>query len=110
MNKKATLLLPTGIEIDLEEFDLTLGGLIQLAQDALDDPSISPDGFGALKHFFFVNASTGSLVDSLLDLQRPLSTLFIGDRDVVELRLCNPRPEPDGTVLNPMRGVTKFVK
>ena len=110
MNKKATLLLPTGIEIDLEEFDLTLGELIQLAQDALDDPNITPEGFDVGKHFFFVNASTGSLIDSLVDLRRPLSTLFIEDRNVVELRLCKPRPQPDGTVLNPMRGVTKYVK
>lgn len=110
MNKKATLLLPNGIEIDLEEFDLTLGELIQLAQDSLNDPSITPEGFGALKHFFFVNSSTGSLIDSLLDLKRPLSTLFIDDRNVIELRLCQPDPEPDGTVLNPMREVTKFVK
>ena len=110
MNKKATLLLPTGIGIDLEEFDLTLGGLIALAQENLDNPSIAPENFGALKQFFFVNSSTGSLIDSLLDLRRPLSTLAINDRDVVELRLCQPRPQPDGTVLNPMRGVTKYVK
>lgn len=110
MNQKATLLLPTGIEVDLEEFGLTLGELIQLAQDTLDDPSITPEGFGATKHFFFVNSSTGSLIDSLLDLRRPLSTLFIDDRHVVELRLCNPSPDPGGMILNPMRGVSKFVK
>ena len=110
MNKKATLRLPTGIEIDLEEFDLTLGELIQLAQDSLDDEKITPEGFGVGKHFFFVNSSTGSLIDSLLDLKLPLSSLFIDDRHVVELRLCNPSPEPDGSVLNPMRGVTTFVK
>ena len=109
MSKKATLLLPTGIEIELEEFELTLRGLIELAQETLDDLEIVPEKFGASKHFFFVNVSTGSLLDSLLDLRTPLSALFIGDRDVVELRLCNPAPGPDGRVLNPMRGVTKFV-
>lgn len=109
MNNKATLLLPTGIEIDLEEFDLTLRELIVLAQETLDDSNITPEAFGALNHFFFVNSSTGSLIDSTLDLGRQLSTLFINDRDVIELRLCKPKPQPDGTVLNPMRGVTKFV-
>lgn len=110
MNKKATLLLPSGIEIDLEEFDLTLGELIQLAQDNLNDLSITPENFGVTKHFFFVNVSTGSLIDALLNLRLPLSKLFIDDRHVVELRFCKPSPGPDGTMLNPMRGITKFVK
>ncbi|MBE2180294.1 MAG: hypothetical protein IAE97_07465 [Chthoniobacterales bacterium] len=109
MEKKATLLLPSGLEVYLEEFDLTLGELISLAQDNFDDSNISPEGFGALKYFFFVNSSRGSLIDGHLDLKRSLSTLFIDDRDVVELRLCNPAPQPDGSVLNPMRGVKTFV-
>jgi hypothetical protein len=99
MNKKATLLLPTRIEIDLEEFDLTLGELIKLPEEYLDDPSITPENFGVLKLFFFVNSSTGSLINSVLDLGRPLSTLFIEDRNVVELRLSEPDPERDGRVL-----------
>jgi len=110
MYKKATLLLPTGIELDLEDLDLTLGSLIQLVHESFDHPAITPDRFGALKDYFFVNSSTGCLIDANLDLKRPLSTLFIGDRDVIELRLCDPSPRPDGTVINPMRGVTRFVK
>lgn len=109
MNNNATLLLPTGVEVALGEFDSTLGELIQLAQDALNDPGITADAFGALKYFFFVNSSTGLLIDSNLDLERPLSTLVVNDGHVLELRLCNPSPQSNGTVLNPMRGVTKYV-
>jgi len=110
LDKKAKLRLPTGIAIELRDFDLTLGELITLSKVALDDPRIVPEGFGATKLFFFVNSSTGSLIDSLVDLRRPLSTLFINDGDSVELRLCQPLPQADGSFLNPMWGVTKFVE
>ncbi len=110
VDKKATLRLPTGIAIDLRDFDLTLGQLITLSREALDDPRIVFEEFGATKLFFFVNSSTGSLIDSLVDLRRPLSTLFINDGDTVELRPCQPLPQTDGTYLNPMFGVTKFVR
>ncbi|CAN5467910.1 hypothetical protein BH09VER1_BH09VER1_26140 [soil metagenome] len=110
MDKKATLVLPKGVEIYLEDFDLTLGGLIDLVQETLDDPNITPDGFGPIKYFFFVNTSTGSMIDDTPGLSRPLSRLGINDRDIIDLRLCHPAPEPDGTILNPMRGVKFFIK
>jgi predicted nucleotide-binding protein len=110
IKKKAIFLLPTGVEISLEKFNLTLGELIAIAHKALDDSRITPEGFGATKKFFLVNTSSGSLLDSHLDLKRPLSTLFIQDGNVIELRLCQPDPQTDGRVLNPMRGVTKFVQ
>lgn len=110
IEKKAILLLPKGIEIYLEDFNLTLGGLIELAQESLDDLNITSDGFGPMKYFFFVNTSTSAMIDDTPDLQRPLSTLGIHDRDVIELRLCNPTSETDGQVLNPMRGVKFFIK
>jgi len=109
MNKKATLILPTGVEIYLEEFDMTLADMIGIAQETLDDSDLVPENFGALKYFFFVNTTTGSMIEQNLDLSRPLSTLFINDRDIIELRMCKPKPQPDGSVLNPMRGVTMFV-
>lgn len=50
MDKKATLLLPKGVEIYLEDFDLTLGGMIQLVQETLDDENITPECFGPGKY------------------------------------------------------------
>ena len=110
MKKRATLLLPVGFEIDLDDSDLTLGELIALAQKAEDDPRIVPEDFGALKYFFFVITPRGSLIDTHVELSRTLASLCINDGDVVELRFCDPRPGSDGMILNPMRGVTKFVK
>ena len=110
VDKKATLRLPNQVEIELSDFDLTLGELIAISNAAFNDPRIVPQGFGATNLFFFVNATTGSLIDSLVDLRRPLSTLFINEGDTVELRLCQPLPQADGRFLNPMWGVTKFVK
>lgn len=108
--KKATLLLPSGSKIELDDFKLTLGELIGIAHETLEDARFTPENFGVSADFFFVNTSTGSLIDSLLDLSRPISTLFINDSDVVELRLCQPDPQPDGAILNPMRGVTNFIR
>ncbi|MGC3990197.1 MAG: hypothetical protein QM796_11045 [Chthoniobacteraceae bacterium] len=110
MGKKATLHLPNGIEIELEDFDISLGRLIELSQEALDDLKITPEDFGPMKYFFFVNSSTGSLMDDTLSLKRSLSSLAINDRDIIELRLCNPATLPDGRVLNPMRGVQFYIK
>lgn len=107
---RTRLLLPEGIEIELEEQDLTLGELIALSQHTLHDSRLTPEGFGVLKDYFFVNSSTGSLIDSILDMRRPLSTLCINAGDVIELRFRQPDPLSDGTILNPMRGVTKYVK
>ncbi len=109
-SNQATLLLPNDTEIALKQFDLSLGQLVGLAQQALNDPKITPEGFGTQKHFFFVNSTTGSLFDSHLDLSRQLSTLFVSNGDVIELRLCQPNPQSDTAALNPMRGVTKYVK
>jgi hypothetical protein len=84
--------------------------MILLAQERLDDPSITLENFRAMERFFFVNTSTGSLISSTLDLSRTLSTLSIDDGDVVELRFCESQPQFDGTILNPMRGVKTFIK
>lgn len=50
------------------------------------------------------------MIDSIPGLERPISTLGINDRDIVELRLQHPAPAPDGTVLNPMRGIKAYIK
>lgn len=108
-DQTATLLLPNGAEIELRDFDIQLGELIAIAQGEFEEAIVTPEGFGVTETFFFVNTSTGTLIDSLLDLRRSLSSLFINDGDVIELRLCQPEPQADGTILNPMQGVTKFV-
>ena len=105
-----TFLLPTGFLLGFETLNLPLDGLIELARNALNDPEIVPGNFGALKHFFFVNVTTGSLLDGHLEMKNPLRTLCVSAGDVIEFRLCKPPAGPEGMVLNPMRGVTKFVK
>lgn len=109
MSNNATLTLPDGSEIALDDFDVTLGELITIAGAALNDSKITPDNFGISNHFFFVK-STEILIDAVVDLRRSLSNLGVRSGDVVDLRLCKPDPQPDGSVLNPMYGVTKFVK
>lgn len=107
---RANFELPDGTEIELRNSDLTLGGVITLAHEILNDSMISPIGFGVEQYFFFVNSTRGTLIDSQISLSRPLSTLPIGSGDKVELRQCSPFPQADGTILNPMYGVTNFAK
>lgn len=108
--KRATFHLPTGVKIEISDFSKTLGDLIRIAREEIGDLRIIPQNFGIGGDFFFVNSSTGSLIDNSVALHRPLSTLFVHDGNQLELRYCQPDPEPDGTILNPMYGVTKFVK
>ncbi len=107
--KAAIVLLPRGIGICLERFDFTLGDLIKLSREVLNDSNITADNFGHEKHFFFVNSSTGSLITDNLDLARSLPNIGIHEKDVIELRLTSPAPEANGQTLNPMRGVKFFI-
>ena len=109
MNAKATLRLPDGTESDLEDFQLTLGELITVSGSKMDDPKITSENFGVTNYFFFVK-STETLIDAVVDLRSTLSNLGIQGGDIVELRLCKPDPQPDGSILNPMYGVMNFVK
>ena len=106
---EAAYVLPDGTEIELRNRNLTLGGLITLAHEILNDPMVSEKGFGVDRYFFYVNSSRGTLISDL-DLSRPLSTLPIESGDKIELRLCRPLPNSDGTTPNPMYGVKHSAK
>ncbi len=91
---KATMRLPNDIEIDLEEFNTTtLGKMIELAGESIDDPNITVDNFGPLKYFFFVNPALEFMIDNTVALSRPLVPLEL--RTVMSWNYASAIPHQD---------------
>lgn len=67
--------LPGGQTLAVDDLDMTLSTLMDTARRILDDDKITPENLGVDKHFFFVNCSTGTLLDDSLAESFPLRTL-----------------------------------
>jgi hypothetical protein len=79
--------LPDGSMFFVDTLDIPLSALMDTARNTLKDDRITPENFGMDKHFFFVNRSTGTLIDDHVPESFPLSTLKFQFGQEVELCL-----------------------
>lgn len=78
--------LPNGQTFAVDDLDAPLSSLMDTARQILNDAKITPENFGVTKHFFFVNRSTGTLIDDHVPESFPLRTLRLQLGQ--ELELC----------------------
>jgi hypothetical protein len=79
--------LPDGSVSFVDTLDIPLSALMDTARNTLQDDKITPENFGVDKHFFFVNRSTGSLIDDHVPESFTLRTLQFQFGQEIELCL-----------------------
>ena len=84
---RLTIKLPGGRAFYVDTLDIPLSAVMDTARKTLNDDKITPENFGVDKHFFFVNRSTGTLIDDHVPESFPLHTLKFQFGQEIELCL-----------------------
>lgn len=86
-DERLNIKLPGGKGFLVSALDIQLRTLMDVARDILKDEKITPEHFGADKYFFFVNRTTGTLIDNQVSEFALLRALKIQLGQEIELCL-----------------------
>jgi hypothetical protein len=81
------LKLPDETSVYIDDLNLTLKELIDFARGHTEDARITHENFGVTDHFFFVNRSTGTLIDNSIPAEFRLNQMLVKSGQTIELCL-----------------------